>query len=237
MLKWSLQLHKWIGLVVGLQVLGWVLGGLIMTAIPIARVRSEHHIAQSQPQAIPLSGAIDPATAARAAGIAPVEATLKTTLRGPLWILKDAEGKVVVVDARSGHLAAPITAGNARLYASVGYEGPGRPVGVRYFASAPQETGKTGPLWRVEFDDPERTAFYVAPDTGDVVSRRSNVWRLYDFFWRIHILDFKTGENFNHPLIIGAAALTLPVTITGLILLWIRVGRDLLRLRSRAARA
>ena len=40
---------------------------------------------------------------------------------------------------------------------------------------------------------------------GEVVARRSDVWRLYDLFWRIHILDFEAGENFNHPLIIGAA--------------------------------
>ena len=34
-LKLSTQLHKWIALVVGLQVLFWVGGGLVMTAIPI----------------------------------------------------------------------------------------------------------------------------------------------------------------------------------------------------------
>ena len=50
---------------------------------------------------------------------------------------------------------------------------------------------------------------------------------------RIQILDFKTGSNFNHPLIIAAAALTLPVVITGLILLWIRLGRDLSAARAR----
>ena len=43
MLRWSIQLHKWIALIVGIQVLGWVLGGLIMTALPIEKVRGEHH--------------------------------------------------------------------------------------------------------------------------------------------------------------------------------------------------
>lgn len=66
-----------------------------------------------------------------------------------------------------------------------------------------------------------------------MVSRRSDVWRLYDVFWRIHILDFKDGDDFNHPLLIAAAALTLPVVVTGLILLWIRLARDLRMLRAR----
>ena len=72
-------------------------------------------------------------------------------------------------------------------------------------------------------------------DTGEVVSRRSNLWRFYDFFWRLHILDFKDGENFNHPLIIALAALTLPMVVTGWVLLVIRLGRDAKRMKRRPA--
>jgi uncharacterized iron-regulated membrane protein len=227
MLRWSLQLHKWIGLIVGLQVLGWVLGGLIMTAIPIERVRSEQHIAAFQPEALALGRVISLQAAAEAAGMHPAEATLKTTLRGPVWTLKDGAGKTQTLDATTGRPMAAMTPNEARLLAGIAYQGQGRPVAMRYFQTPPQEAGKPGPLWRVEFNDRERTAFYLSPTTGEVVSRRSNVWRFYDFFWRIHILDFKTGDNFNHPLIVGAAAVTLLMTVTGLVLLWIRLSRDL----------
>ena len=227
MLRWSIQIHKWLGLVVGLQVLGWVLGGVVMTVIPIERVRNEHHVAKFQPAALPAEGLVSYGAAAAAMGVDPVEATLKSTLRGPLWVLKDTEGGAHVADARTGRHVGPLPASEARLLAGVQYEGRGSPAPARWYATAPQEAGKPGPLWRVDFDDAERTSFYISPETGEVVSRRSNVWRLYDAFWRIHILDFKSGENFNHPLIIAAAALTLPMAITGLILLWIRLGRDL----------
>lgn len=239
MLRLSTQIHKLLALIVGLQVLGWVLGGLVMTAIPIERVRSEQHIAAFQPDALPQTGLVDYAAAAKAMGITPIEATLKSTLRGPLWVLKDAGGGTHVVDAVTGRHVAPLPASEARLLAGTQYQGKGQPAVPRWFAVAPQEAGKPGPLWRVDFDDAEKTSFYVSPDTGEVVSRRSNVWRLYDVFWRIHILDFKTGDNFNDPLIIAAAALTLPVVITGLILLWIRLGRDwtAARARARARRA
>ena len=33
-----------------------------------------------------------------------------------------------------------------------------------------QEAGKPGPLWRVDFDDAEKTSFYLSPETGEVVS-------------------------------------------------------------------
>lgn len=239
MLRWSTQIHKWLALVVGLQVLGWVLGGLVMSAIPIERVRSEHHVAAFQPPALPAGDVLSLAQAARAAGVQPVEATLKTTLRGTVWSLKDAEGEVRVVDAATARPLAPMTEAEARQIAGALYEGEGRPVAVRYFAEAPQETSKEGPLWRVDFDDAEATSFYLSPETGELVSRRSNVWRLYDVFWRIHILDFKTGDDFNHPVLVGAAALTLPMVVTGMILLVIRLRRDWLGFRRgyRAQRA
>lgn len=233
MLRWATQIHKWLALVVGLQVLGWVLGGLVMTAIPIERVRSEHHYANYQPMPLPAGGVLDHSAAAAAARVEAVEATLKTTLRGTVWVLKDGEGKTHVVDAVSGRHMPPLTEGEARLLAGAVYQGEGRPVAVRSYRQAPQEAGADGPLWRVDFDDAERTAFYLSPDTGEVVSRRSNLWRLYDFFWRIHILDFRTGEDFNHPLIIAAAALTLPMVIAGFVLLWIRLARDLKAVRPR----
>ena len=227
MVRLSTQIHKWLALIVGLQVLGWVLGGLVMTAIPIERVRSEHHVAKFQPDALPVEGLVGYAAAAKTIGVEPVEAMLKSTLRGPLWVLKDAGGNAHVIDAVTGRHVTPLPASEVRLLAGAQYEGQGRPAAARWLAVPPQEAGKPGPLWRVDFDDAERTTFYLSPDTGEVVSRRSNVWRVYDLFWRIHILDFKTGDNFNHPLIIAAAALTLPVVVTGLILLWIRLGRDL----------
>ena len=239
MLKLSTQIHKWLALIVGLQVLGWVLGGLVMTAIPIERVRGEHHVARFQPAVLPARGVLDHQAAASAMRVEAVEATLKTTLRGTVWVLKDTQGQTHTVNALTGGHMTPMAENEARQLAGAQYQGKGQPVAARLFATAPQETGKTGPLWRVDFSDAEKTSFYLSPETGEVVSRRSNVWRLYDAFWRIHILDFKTGDDFNHPLIIAAAALTLPVVLTGFILLWIRLGRDwkAARARARSARA
>ncbi|HEY8572796.1 PepSY domain-containing protein [Phenylobacterium sp.] len=233
MLRFATQVHKWLALVVGLQVLGWVLGGLVMTAIPIEKVRSEHHRAKFQAQALPRQGVLDAQGAARAAGVEAVEATLKTTLRGTLWVLKDAAGGTHVVDAASGRHLPPLPQKEARLLAGVQYEGEGKPVAARFYAKAPQETGREEPLWRVDFDDAEKTSVYLSPDTGEVVTMRSNLWRFYDFWWRVHILDFETGENFNHPVLIGLAALTLPMVVFGIVLLWIRLSRDLRAVRRR----
>lgn len=227
MLRWSIQLHKWIALIVGIQVLFWVAGGVVMTVIPIERVRSEHHLAEAKPASLAMDAAMPVAEVARRAGVQPVEAQLKTTPRGPVWSLKPASGDPVILSATTGKPMAAMAAADARVLAQQAYKGEGKAVSATLLAEAPQETGKTGSLWRVDFDDAEKTTFYLSPQTGEVVSKRSNVWRFYDFFWRLHIMDLEKGENFNHPLIIAAGVLTLSIVVTGFILLWIRLARDL----------
>jgi len=39
----------------------------------------------------------------------------------------------------------------------------GQPGVPRWFAVAPDEAGRPGPLWAVDFDDREKTRFYVSP--------------------------------------------------------------------------
>jgi len=236
-LRYSTQIHKWVGLVVGLQVLFWVGGGLVMTAIPIETVRSEHRLKASAPVALPLDQALPLAEAARLSGVTPTRAELKTTQRGAAWVLTPLEGAPVTVAAATGRPFATMTADEAAALAVAAYRGEAAPSPAILLDQAPRETGRTGPIWRVDFNDAERTAFYLSPQTGEVVTRRSAVWRFYDFFWRLHILDFKDGDNFNHPLLIGLTALTLSIVVTGFILLWIRLARDLKTVRAvRAAR-
>lgn len=233
LLRLSTQIHKWVGLVVGIQVLFWVAGGVVMTVLPIETVRSEHHVAEVKPAPLPMDKVLGAAEAAHHAGVTPVEALLKTTPRGPVWTFRPATGDPVTVAAATGLPLPALTTEQARAFAAGAYQGEGEPVSVRLLPTAPTETGKRGPLWRVDFDDAEKTTFYLSPDTAEVVSRRSGVWRFYDFFWRLHILDFKDGDNFNHPLLIIAALLALGIVITGFVLLWIRLSRDLSGVRRR----
>lgn len=237
LLRWAVRLHKWIALVVGIQVLLWVTGGLVMTAIPIERVRGEHHAPPAVSAPLDVAHALSLPAAAYRAGFAPARAELRDTPRGVVWSLTPPKGEPVILDGITGAKLTVIDEAQARRLAGEGYRGQAAPARATYLSAAPQETGKTGPLWRVEFDDTERTALYLSPLTGEVVSRRSGLWRFYDFFWRLHIMDWWNGENFNHPLVIGAAFLTLTIVLSGFVLLWFRLARDLRfrRLNRRSA--
>jgi hypothetical protein len=78
------------------------------------------------------------------------------------------------------------------------------------------------PAWRVQFPD-GGLSVYVAQNTGAVTARRSDLWRLYDTLWALHIMDWKNHENFNHPLIIIVTVITLLSVIAGIVLIPYRI--------------
>lgn len=56
-----------------------------------------------------------------------------------------------------------------------------------------------------------------------MLARRNRIWRLYDFFWMLHIMDYDERENFNNPLIRAFAATGLLFALSGLFLVAQRV--------------
>ena len=181
MLRWAIQIHKWTALVVGIQVLGWVLGGLIMTAIPIGLVHGDPHIAAPVLAPIDLKRLIPLDRQLTLADNTDIgSATLKNTPRGPIWVLKSAAGSEGWWNAYTGQNVDEMVAADAGRFAAASYKGSGKLQGVDYEETAPKEAQVSGPLWRARFSDPERTRLYLDSFTGEVLSRRSDVWALYD---------------------------------------------------------
>ena len=79
--------------------------------------------------------------------------------------------------------------------------------------------GRDLPLWRVRLDDTRGTALYVDPFTAEVVARRNHYWRVFDWMWMLHIMDYRQRSDFNHPLLLIFAATTLAFVLSGATLL------------------
>ena len=51
-------------------------------------------------------------------------------------------------------------------------------------------------------------------------------------------MNLQDGSNFNHPLIVFTAILTLSIVISGFIMLWVKLARDFQTMRAvRASKA
>ncbi|MDH3493144.1 MAG: PepSY domain-containing protein [Acidobacteriota bacterium] len=54
------------------------------------------------------------------------------------------------------------------------------------------------PAWAVTFEKPESHTVYVAADNGQVIRFRTNNWRIFDFLWMLHTMDFVGRDNINN---------------------------------------
>lgn len=232
-LRWTVRIHKWVALLVGVQVLLWILGGLVMSAIPIEIVRGEHKIAAAAPVSVEPQGLIPLETAARTAGATQISgAALGQVLGRPVWRI-ESEADTYTVDAVSGAPLSPVTETLAREIALADYSSTGQIAKIEMLATPPTEYGGPGPVWQVIFSDADQTTLYIDPASAMVRARRSSTWRFYDFFWRLHVMDYDDGADFNHPLLVTAAGAGLFVALSGLVLLVFRLRRTFAQARPR----
>lgn len=225
MRSWWFSIHKWVGLIVGLQILAWTASGLYMTWFPIAEVRSEHAIREAKPR--DLRGAKDLIAPDRAvmAARAPVSRLELVDIAGRwMWRIDSAGKPHMLIDAESGKVLSPLDEATARRIALADYAGKGKIVAAKLIVNdAPIEYRRALPVWQIVFDDADGMHLYVEPLTGKVAARRSNLWRTYDFLWSLHIMDYSEREDFNHWPIILMSLLGLTLTVTGVGLLFIRL--------------
>ncbi len=234
-LRWSVRVHKWVALIVGLQILLWIAGGLVMSVIPIEQVRGEHKIAAPTPLSMVPTTILTLSEATDRAGLEQLnEATLGQLMGQPVWRLTGTEGQRSVVNAQTGERMTPISSDLAERIANADYSGTGQLKTIDRIIDPPAEYGRPGPVWRATFDDGDATTLYIDPDTAEVRARRSSTWRFYDFFWKLHIMDYDDGENFNHPLLITSAGAAIFVAFSGLVLLIIKMRRSLIAWRRRS---
>lgn len=76
------------------------------------------------------------------------------------------------------------------------------------------------PLWRIDFDDRFSSSFYIDPYSGKLATRRHQYWRIFDFLWMLHIMDYDERTDAHNLLLIIAEITGLAFTITGLWLLF-----------------
>jgi uncharacterized iron-regulated membrane protein len=235
MRKWWFSIHKWVGLIVGLQVLAWTVSGLYMTWFPIAEVRSEHNIREAKPRDLRTATDLIAPDRAVAAAKAPVSRLELADIAGRwMWRIDSAGKPHMLIDAESGKVLSPLDEAAAREIARADYAGKAQIAAARLIEKDPPiEYRRALPVWQVTFADAGATKLYIEPLTGKVTARRSDLWRTYDFLWSLHIMDYTEREDFNHWPIILMTLLALTLTVTGIGLLVIRLWPQGLNLTKR----
>ncbi|HEX8570663.1 MAG TPA: PepSY domain-containing protein [Caulobacteraceae bacterium] len=228
--------HKWLALVVGLQVVIWTLTGLYMTVVHIDIIHGDHFVRTPDPRPIPLQGLVEPATLpARFPGLRSLR--LERWMDRPVYIV-DASAGAALIDARTGERLSPVSEATVRAVARARFAGDAPIVKAELLRELPLEVQtRKPPLWRVEFAGWNKPTFYISPDTGELVSRRHELWRAFDFLWSLHIMDYVNRTDVNNPLLRAATVSAAVMAISGAWLLVYSFPRRRRRNAAAAARS
>jgi uncharacterized iron-regulated membrane protein len=191
--------HKWFGLFIGIQVVIWSLSGLYMTVVSIDIIHGNNLVRQAPSRTADASTLLDPfALAARGNAS---DARLAWVRNRPAYVLTSDNGERAV-DASTGAPVAPLAEAEIRSIADATYTGDEPISSAALITETPREIrGRKPPLWRVEFANWNKPTFYFSPATGELVSRRHELWRIFDFVWMLHIMDYDERENVNNTLL------------------------------------
>ena len=211
------RLHIWLGWAVAIPLLIWTISGIWMAARPIEEVRGDH--LRSTPVPLAYAGAAQwPDTGGRTLESLVVE----SRPGGPVWVMSFTTGDSRRADLATGRVLPSVSREEAVLLARTAYLATAKIAEVSRTPAdrPPLELRRPRPAWGVQFDD--GTRLYVDADTGAILALRTSQWRWFDFMWGLHILDPRMREDTSHPVLIGAAALSLIGVITGTALLFTR---------------
>lgn len=210
--------HKWLGLAVGLQVVIWSLTGLYMTSVHIDIIHGDHLVREAAPRAADVARLLDPIAVAGANG---ADSARLTWVRGrPAYLLSSSGGEKLV-DAATGTAIAPLEEAEIRSIATATYTGTERIASAALITDIPGEIrGRKPPLWRVEFDHWNKPTLYFSPVTGELVTRRHELWRIFDFAWMLHVMGYQDRDNVNNPILRVFTSSALLLALSGAWLLF-----------------
>lgn len=216
---WARRAHKWIGLIIGVQALLWMISGVYMTVISLDVIHGDHlahtHSEPLDPDASRLGQA---ELTARYPGITSLR--IKRLLETEVYEVRQG-GKILLIDAASGKQISPLKEATALALAKSTYQGDAEVDRAEWVTQAPQEVAtRPVPMWAVHFADRGHTTLYFSPDTGELLARRHSLWRWFDFLWMFHIMDYEARSDVNNTLLRVAAATGLVFALCGVWLLF-----------------
>jgi hypothetical protein len=210
--------HKWLALIIGVQIFIWIATGLFFTIVPIGQVRSEHRMREVAPATVSATD-LNQLPTMLAGAEAPIRLTVENRPEGARIVADYADGSAALFDARSGAKLSPLGQEAALAIARTRIDTDAPVASSELVTTASSEYRGALPAWRIAFEEPSKLAVYVGANNGQVTARRSELWRVYDFLWALHIMDYREHENFNHAPIIIVSVLAFLSTIAGIALI------------------
>lgn len=215
--------HRWLGAVAAAQLLIWTGSGLFFAVVPIDAVRGTHLLAQPASFRLGYVALVSPSSLVRQhkelSMVSLNQIQISQRLNTPVYIIEAEEG-LLVFDAETAEKLAPLSELEASALAASSASLPVRSASwvTAVEAGSEYRDGEL-PAWRVELVGPEQVNLWIGANSGKVRAVRTNTWRVYDFLWSLHIMDYNGRNNFNSWLLRVFALLGCITVVSGIVLL------------------
>lgn len=212
--------HVWLGWIVGIPVLLWVVTGVVMVWKPIEEVRGTHLLEEALPVRVESAPVLPPIE-----GVPLSSLTLQQGATGPRWIARLPDGTTRIADPATGRWLPQVSAVDAAQAVTARYTGSESVASVALTDAddPPLELRRPIPAWQVRMTD--GTNFYVDSRSGEIVATRTPWWRLFDLMWGLHIMDLETREDTHNPLVLGFGIASVAMALLAMVLLPMTIRR------------
>ncbi|MDX1706373.1 2Fe-2S iron-sulfur cluster-binding protein [Pseudidiomarina sp.] len=217
MMRFFQWLHRWVSLILVIQVLLWLVSGFYFSL-------SGHH-GMSGHQYLEHGDHAMLSDVSPGVDIADIRARYPDTETVRLHSTAGIPQFIVTTDDTTHYLNG-ITGDLwhtdpelAKRIALATYNGPGEVAAVTAIQGSDEILDWNDAGYRIDLEDDLNTRIYIDAASGQMLNHRNTPWTIADWAFRLHFMDYTGGRSFNHLLIWSAGLFALWFSLSGLILL------------------
>jgi uncharacterized iron-regulated membrane protein len=210
--------HRYLGLITGIQFVMWTAGGIYFSFSDMDEIHGDHQRKHHGPTFSPDIELVTPAQVL--AHLQHAEAITSIKL---IDILGEPHYQVVyrtgaendhdhagthtlLAIGATGELRPALSEQESVEMALSNFAEPVEVAQVEYLTDENinghhEYRGSALPAWAVTMKHPTQTTVYVAAEQGVVTKFRNNKWRVFDFLWMLHTMDYQGRDNFGNILL------------------------------------
>ncbi|GAA4276257.1 PepSY domain-containing protein [Aquimarina mytili] len=200
------QWHRYLGAFLGIQFLLWTLGGLYFSWTNIDKIRGDN-LKNEKPYLSNKATYLSPSDfllkhLKQSDSLISLELT--TILEEPIYRLQftnEGKNEVLLINAENGKLRKPLNEQEAIKVANNKLNIEATVTDIEYLIKTGNHheyRGRPLPAYAITYGNPANTTVYISKKYGNVQTFRSNQWRVFDFLWMLHTMDYQERDNFNN---------------------------------------
>jgi uncharacterized iron-regulated membrane protein len=219
--------HRYLGLFIGIQFFLWTVGGLYFSWTNIDKIHGDHLVNFPDTKISVTDSLISPNDAVKSSGLHPEKVSriyLANVLNRTVYRIY-ADTSLVMVDAKTGNIRLPLTKDEVVNFAKKIFKPNNDVSNVDYVTEVNMNKHyqyREGPLpaWAVSFKHPSKSVIYISAKKGSFEKIRNQQWRLFDWLWMLHVMDYDSRDNINNWILRGFSILGLLTILSGFTLFY-----------------